>query len=119
MLVQNDASYMDNVNFAKYLLTLSDLQPGVIFDIGYHGKTVAIDDQANDATLLSLKTECDSNIGVLGDILANDIYLKSWLPLAVHTEIPFATEHHYCQVLATYVARYDSQRLTVTDAYER
>lgn len=69
MLAQNDPCYMENISFVKYLTSLADNGYPTVYDLGYHGKTLAIEDEGNNALMLNLQFECDSGIGIVSDIL--------------------------------------------------
>ncbi len=69
ILAQNDPCYTDNIGFVKYLTSLADSGMPTVYDIGNHGKTLAIEDEGNNALLLTLQIECDVSIGTVSDIL--------------------------------------------------
>ena len=68
-MAQSDPCYLENVNFAKYLLSLVDSQELHIYDLGHQGKTLIIDDEPNRASLLHLTLECDCSASVIADVL--------------------------------------------------
>ena len=49
----------------------------------------------------------------------SDVNLKSWMPLALRTQIPYLDADSYCQVYAVYCFDFDGDHeFLITDAYE-
>lgn len=68
-MAQKDPCYTENISFVKYLTSLADNGMPTVYDMGHHGKTLAIEDPENNALMLTLQIECEASIGIVSDIL--------------------------------------------------
>ena len=123
--MRSDSRYLQQVSYCKYVSHLCVGSQSELLDAGVHGITRRFADQKEQRCILTASIACDANLAVMGDILSvalrdqSDVNLKSWMPLAISTNIPFLDADYYSQVYAVYSFDVDGDdEFLISDAYE-
>lgn len=123
--MKSDSRYLQQVSYFKYVTHLCISNQFELLDADFYGFTKRFADPREKRSILTATVACDANLAVMGDILSvavrdqSDVNLKSWMPLAISTTIPYLDADSYSQVYAVYCSELDDDNaILLTDAYE-